>query len=453
MLITHKLAFDLLQAGAAQRIDAVQGDLNSRVLEASLYVDGAPLKLSGDTAVALRYCTPGGATGIYDTLPDGSPAAAIDGNVVTITLAPAMLAAAGSVLAQLRLAQGGDVIATFAFTVNVQADPSCGTTAVADYMRLSIEEQAREALEAANSVKADALAGKFNGPQGLPGKDGSVGPRGLQGPPGKDGAPGPAGPQGPQGPAGGPTGPKGDKGPQGPKGDPGKDGAVGPQGPKGDPGKDGAVGPQGLKGDPGKDGAVGPQGPKGDPGKDGAVGPQGPKGDPGRDGAVGPQGPKGDPGARGTAGPQGPKGDTPSIQSIVDAVYPVGAVYLSFSDTSPASIFGHTWEKIEGKFLLASSTAHPLGSTGGEETHKLTGNELPNMSAEVVYHGGENAASRVANIYGNLVREHYWSQTYLSGTCDQQYQSINRYKLGFGSDQPHNNMGPYVAVNIWKRVS
>ncbi len=218
-------------------------------------------------------------------------------------------------------------------------------------------------------------------------------------------------------------------------------------------GKDGAAGPQGPKGDPGKDGAAGPQGPKGDPGARGVAGPQGPKGDPGANGAAGPQGPKGDPGKDGAAGPQGPKGDTPSIQSVVDAIYPVGAFYISSSDRSPASIFGHTWEKIEGKFLLASSTAYPLGSTGGEETHKLTGNELPNMVADIIYHGGEIAASRVANIYGNLVRESYWAQTYLSGTYDPQYQSINRYKLGFGADQPHNNMGPYVAVNMWQRVS
>lgn len=163
MVIKHKLSLDLQHAGSVQRIDAVQGDFNSRVLEISLYVDGAPLELPGDTSAALRYCKSDGAVGIYDTLPDGAPAAAISRNVVTITLAPAMLAAAGSVFAQLRLAQGGKVVATFAFIINVLADPSCGTTAVEDYMRLSIEEQAKNAVEVANSVRDDADAGKFNG--------------------------------------------------------------------------------------------------------------------------------------------------------------------------------------------------------------------------------------------------------------------------------------------------
>ena len=124
-------------------------------------------------------------------------------------------------------------------------------------------QQTEAAVLAANALREDADAGRFNG------KDGA------------DGAPGPQGPKGNPGEAG----------PQGPKGDPGE---AGPQGPKGDPGE---AGPQGPKGETG---ATGPQGPKGETGE---AGPQGPKGDPGE---AGPQGQKGDPGE---AGPQGPKGD------------------------------------------------------------------------------------------------------------------------------------------------
>lgn len=73
---------------------------------------------------------------------------------------------------------------------------------------------ASNAEEIAQSVRDDADAGKFNGPQGPKGDAGPIGPQG---------------PQGEQGPTGatGPQGPKGDTGPQGP---------VGPQGPKGDTG-------------------------------------------------------------------------------------------------------------------------------------------------------------------------------------------------------------------------
>ena len=50
---------------------------------------------------------------------------------------------------------------------------------------------------------------------------------------------------------------------------------------------------------------------------------------------------------------------------------------MSVNNTNPATLFGGTWEEIQGKFLLGRSTAHAAGTTGGEETHTLTSNEMP----------------------------------------------------------------------------
>ena len=38
----------------------------------------------------------------------------------------------------------------------------------------------------------------------------------------------------------------------------------------------------------------------------------------------------------------------------LDTVYPVGSVYTSVNSTSPASLFGGTWELIQNKFLLGT---------------------------------------------------------------------------------------------------
>lgn len=45
--------------------------------------------------------------------------------------------------------------------------------------------------------------------------------------------------------------------------------------------------------------------------------------------------------------------------------YPVGAIYLSMSATSPQALFGGTWAKLEGRFLMCSDSSHAAGSTGG----------------------------------------------------------------------------------------
>ena len=47
-----------------------------------------------------------------------------------------------------------------------------------------------------------------------------------------------------------------------------------------------------------------------------------------------------------------------ALYMVPNAMYPVGAVYISTVETSPALLFGDTWEKIEGKFLLSASSEY-----------------------------------------------------------------------------------------------
>ena len=77
------------------------------------------------------------------------------------------------------------------------------------------DSKAEQAQKVAQSVRDDADAGKFNGPQGPKGDTGPIGPIGPVGPQGPQGEQGPTGATGPQGPIGpiGPQGPKGDTGP------------------------------------------------------------------------------------------------------------------------------------------------------------------------------------------------------------------------------------------------
>ena len=157
--------------------------------------------------------------------------------------------------------------------------------------------------------------GQLQGPEGPQGPKGDTGDIGPQGP---KGDPGPQGPEGPQGPAG----------PQGPEGPKGADGTMtfedltdeqieSLRGPKGDTGEQGPAGPQGEQGPKGDTGDTGPQGPKGDTGDTGPQGPEGPQGPAGPQGEPGPkgdtgdtgaQGPKGDTGDTGPQGPEGPQG-------------------------------------------------------------------------------------------------------------------------------------------------
>lgn len=48
-----------------------------------------------------------------------------------------------------------------------------------------------------------------------------------------------------------------------------------------------------------------------------------------------------------------------SLAQLLLAVYPVGAVYISTVNASPASPFGGAWEQIQDCFLLAARRRIP----------------------------------------------------------------------------------------------
>jgi hypothetical protein len=53
----------------------------------------------------------------------------------------------------------------------------------------------------------------------------------------------------------------------------------------------------------------------------------------------------------------------------LETVYPVGAIYMSVNPTSPASLFGGTWEALKNRFLVGAGDTYAVNATGGATTH------------------------------------------------------------------------------------
>lgn len=121
-------------------------------------------------------------------------------------------------------------------------------------------------------------------------------------------------------------------------------------------------------------------------------------------------------------------------------VYPVGSIYISVSETSPETLFGGTWERIEDKFLLAAGGTYAAGSTGGEEEVTLTVAQMPSHHHTVVAYS--ESGSDYSGIGANLSYACYSSLKGWGGTTAYA-----------GGGQPHNNMPPYLAVYMWKRTA
>lgn len=128
--------------------------------------------------------------------------------------------------------------------------------------------------------------------------------------------------------------------------------------------------------------------------------------------------------------------------SIIDVVYPVGSIYMSVNAADPSKLFsGTSWEKLEGRFLLGSSSTYTNGSTGGEATHTLTFSEMPTHRHSIYYPnaGGPYGDANISYPGGSGI-----NKTWQAEMCKTE---------SAGDSVAHNNMPPYLVVNMWKRIS
>ena len=144
-------------------------------------------------------------------------------------------------------------------------------------------------------------------------------------------------------------------------------------------------------------------------------------------------------------------------------MHPVGSYYLSENATSPASLFGGTWEQIKDRFLVGAGNSYGVGATGGEASHTLSVAEMPKHSHT---RGTMNITGRVGAVAGYYNEGLPADAFYSSGTqgCSRGNDSRNiayfdasRKWTGetssAGSGSAHNNMPPYRAIYMWKRTA
>ena len=134
-------------------------------------------------------------------------------------------------------------------------------------------------------------------------------------------------------------------------------------------------------------------------------------------------------------------------KSVIDMVYPVGAIYMSVNSTNPGNLFGGTWEQIKDRFMLACGNTYAAGSTGGEATHTLTIDELAR-------HDHVEAMQAGNGLRANCVMKGSGDRSGVPLQVDQyETKAIVLSTNETGGSKAHNNMPPYLAVYMWKRTA
>ena len=136
------------------------------------------------------------------------------------------------------------------------------------------------------------------------------------------------------------------------------------------------------------------------------------------------------------------------------ANYPIGAIYLSVNSTSPASLFGGTWEQLKDRFLLGAGSTYSNGATGGSASHTHTTADHTLTIAEMPAHFHQFQGWWRTDHTGDKIVASY---EFIAGDSP----STDSAAMPTGGSQPHNhgntgsssNLPPYLAVYMWKRVS
>lgn len=148
MEITHKIDLDFLKRSMSPQVDVVQNDQNSRTVKIGLYAGGTPWEIPSGVSAVIRYKKPDNTSGLYDTMPDGSKAWGTSGNILTVRLAKQVITVPGIVMVSAALVSDANVLGTFAFRVNVDADPAAGDVISSDYYKYSTLSSINEAISA-----------------------------------------------------------------------------------------------------------------------------------------------------------------------------------------------------------------------------------------------------------------------------------------------------------------
>lgn len=143
--------------------------------------------------------------------------------------------------------------------------------------------------------------------------------------------------------------------------------------------------------------------------------------------------------------------DQDGVQRLVDKMrdrmYPVDSIYISANSTSPASLYGGSWERYaQGRVMVSASDTDSdftAGTTGGEKTH----NHNPGtLSAQVSLSGQNTVVRRVSipSFKGDVRRI---GDVY-AGSFDAAWGAAI-----VGHSDSASSMEPYVAVYIWRRTA
>ena len=160
---------------------------------------------------------------------------------------------------------------------------------------------------------------------------------------------------------------------------------------------------------------------------------------------------------------------TKNTMWTIPCPYSVGDIYHTTRNEHPAVIWPFTtWEKIEGRLLLATSGSNASGATGGSNTKTIEQANLPNIKLQVDpfslsvtppdiqlyndYAGNSESGRKNLAIEGSASRAG-WAKSYIRINSGGSTGTASPYTSALGSGTALDITPSFYTVHIWKRLT
>lgn len=137
-----------------------------------------------------------------------------------------------------------------------------------------------------------------------------------------------------------------------------------------------------------------------------------------------------------------------SRAELFEMIYPVGSIYISYENTSPASLFGGAWTPITGRFPYFDTST----DMGGSNSTTLSVAQLPPHNHQKV---GHTWVAYVGKASSNTTGA--WQTTISAGSyaiiTDGSYTDTKLTGIITGNGDSINNMPAYQTLYAWRRTN
>lgn len=144
---------------------------------------------------------------------------------------------------------------------------------------------------------------------------------------------------------------------------------------------------------------------------------------------------------------------TTELNALLEALYPVGAIYIG---TNPTGALPGVWTALEDVMLMGASTTYPAGSTGGNKNAVLIEHNHGGSTGGAGQHrhdvtlprsGGDGGAGASEQFKDGTLTETFTNATSLVAN------HVHSITTSGTTNGVNANLPPYLAVTMWQRAS